>query len=614
MVIIYYINEYLYISMEFIREVTAMKNSLLILLSLIMMLNSFLYFIAYAEESNEIILPDPVKVVDFSKSFDELAVNDDEFEVVENAAMPEIVYDRKMGKVLKLGKAIIKDREYAQRAGMDYESYIISDNSEYSTIHISNPYVGLAHLVEYEPYEDVKTKKYEYSMQPVWEEGITISYWIKTPAGEDGYGLNSNVVGFTSERFQIQADDYAKYLCTVKYDRDYNKYTEEEKEKLGINLSGVDKDSDFYFQLDEEKTYNNKPLYDYESLGRIYWMNKNFANGYVKYDDGTIYTCESISRFNPSVDNYLTYSNVPYLGSTEDDHDPGTSKLRYAWTYSEMWLDASSSFYFENDNQYTNKQLNPNHEDTYGTIMGMHALNCFNINSWKDALTLPEADRQGLAGPSPCYYPDQWHFVTCVIQNDWVKYYMDGKEIDIEEYYSSYGTLSVASVSGYKPWKLFNKGTGARYGYGTYMADTKWCYDGKYCSPTIMEWIILDCVNLTIGGGNRNGDAYVMYAETDEILIKNVVFYDTILTDQQIKYLATEPNYYGAEYTGKLGDANNDQKVSIRDALAILKHSAGIEILDDENICLANVNDDDLIDADDALQVLKYIAKLIRVL
>lgn len=570
-----------------------------------------------AEQFNSISVPVPIKVVDFSYSFDELSKQHEYFEVVDNAAKPILTVDYEMGQVLKLQKAVIKDRVYVETAFKDSTltsttNIIESENSEYSTIKISNPYAGVEHLVEYEPYEDVKTTYFADFPQPLWEEGITISYWINVPSFGGKTGINSNVLGFTSERFQINDSDYGKYLTTVKYDKDYAKYTEAEKELLGITLSGVDKDSDFYFELADAGVYSGKPLYDYKTIGRTYWLNPSFINGYLLMEDGSVEHCETVSNFTYDGKFYETYSVAPYLGSSEKDHKPENSVLRYGWTYSEMWLDATSSFYFDNDNGYTAVQMNPNHEVSYGTTMAMHENDKFCINSWKGATTLQEAYDSGYEySDSPASKPDEWHYVTVVIQNDWIRFYLDGKEIDVKNEYSSLGTFGFAeTIGGFEPFKSFNKGTGARYGYGTNNSNIYSCYYGKNISPTIMEWITLECVNLTIGGGNKAGEMYNMFADTDEIMIKNVAFYDVMLTDEQISYLATVPNIYGTEYKGAAGDLNIDKKISARDALLILKHVAKMEVLNEEIALYADVNGDDIADTGDALDVLKYTAGL----
>lgn len=578
--------------------------------------------VAYAKE--EVVIPEAKAAYDFSYDFDELAEQYPGFEVVENEAAPELVQDEEMGQVLKLNKSVVRSREFARKT--DKESgedagatgYILSEDADYSQINITNPYQGLEKLKEYEPWEDVATTLYRQCEQPLWTEGITITYWIKTPAGENGYGINSNVVGFTSNRFQTQSDDYAKHLCTVKFDLEYNSLTDELRKLFGpdVERAGVLPGSDFYFELATDELYLGCPMYkdpaDTENMGRIYWMNKFFVDGYYRTAEGKVETPYESAR-------YDEWCEAPTFGDTEDDHDPGNSKLRYTWTYSEMWLDASSSFYFENDTENVNKQLNPNHATSYGTKVGMQHNDSFNINSWRcendKYVDYSEASESGFAvAESPVIHPDEWHMVTCVIQNDWVTYYFDDEEIEMEECYSSTGTkgYAVPVGTGYKPWKRLNKGTGSRYGYGTNKTTTYWCYYGNYCSPTMMEWIIKDCVNTTIGGGNRAGDGYCMYAETDEIQIKNVVFYDVMLDDDQIEFLYENPDYYSKKDTaGLLGDVNLDEVIDAADALAVLKHAAALEILEGQPLENADVNFDEIIDASDALDILKKAAGLI---
>lgn len=580
---------------------------------------------AYAAKTVEI--PEPKAAYDFSYNFEELAEKYPGFSVVENDAAPVLVEDESMGQVLQLKKAIIENRVFVKKADGTETAYIESEDTQYSQIDIANPYQGLDYLKEYEPYEDVDQKIYRNCSQPYWKEGITISYWIKTPAGEDGFGLNSNVVGFESDRFQAQADDYAKHLCTVKFDLEYNSMTDAEREATGnanVIRCGVLPGSDFYFEYESEEEYLGGPMYYYDSsnkfMGRIYWMNKFFKEGHYRDSSGKIVTAGQAGR-------YAEWVEAPRFGDTEDDHDPGNSAMRYTWTHSEMWLDASSSFFFENDSENVNKQLNPNHVTSYDTRVGVMHNDSFNINSWKGASTVAEADDKGMAGPSPVTAPDEWHMVTCVIQNDWVLYYLDGEEIDIEEYYSSFGTNGLAEPSGnYKPWKRFNKGTGSRYGYGSNKTVTYWCYYGNYVAPTMMEWIIKDCVTASIGGGNTAGDGYLMMADTDEIQLKNVIFYDKILDEDQIEFLYENPQYYskGSGDTDPtpgpsddpivevlLGDTDLDGDIDATDALCVLQHAASLKTLEGDALANADVDADGKINATDALNILKYAAKVI---
>lgn len=596
-----------------------LNRALAVALSLAVASSTLVSF-AVVASAEETVLPDPVKVVDFSYNFEELAAKDEAFEVVENAAKPSLVEDDEMGQVLQLGKAVVKGQEFGTGGNL------IADESEYSTIKLSNPYVGRDYLKEYEPYEDVEITVNRNCEQPDWQEGITISYWIKSPNG-----VNSNVVGFTSERYQMQADDYAKYLCTVRFNVEYSQYTDEEKVALGLNESGVTPNSDFYFEYAPEREYAGLPCYvDEKYMGRTYWFNKNYLKGYVKTDGGAYNNSRGDGGSNDVDGGYARWSVAPTLTSegpdldpkspnyTKGGHEPGTSNIRYAWTYSEMWLDASSSFYFEDDNK-TDIQLNPNQSQNYKTVVGMMNNDCFSINSWKLNPTIEEAIANGDQGPSPVSEPDEWHHVAAVIQNDWVMYYLDGEEIDIEEYYSSYGGTGLAEArGGEKPWKRFNKGAGSRYGYGNDKTQTYYYYYGNFVAPTMMEWIILDCVDLTIGGGNKNGDGYNMFANTDEVLIKNVVFYDKVLDGDQVELLAADPFMHDKKNeqkppvtTGTVGDVNLDGNINAQDALLVLQHAAKITTLEGEAASNADVTDDASINASDALDILRYAARII---
>ena len=59
------------------------------------------------------------------------------------------------------------------------------------------------------------------------------------------------------------------------------------------------------------------------------------------------------------------------------------------------------------------------------------------------------------------------------------------------------------------------------------------------------------------------------------------------------------------------GDVNNDESINAEDALCALKHAAKLELLDDEALVRADVDGNKVVDAADALWILKYAAKLV---
>ena len=60
------------------------------------------------------------------------------------------------------------------------------------------------------------------------------------------------------------------------------------------------------------------------------------------------------------------------------------------------------------------------------------------------------------------------------------------------------------------------------------------------------------------------------------------------------------------EYVEKLGDVNQDEKVDAKDALEVLKYAVGKAVLSQDQQQAAEVNGDGVIDAKDALEILKY--------
>lgn len=60
-----------------------------------------------------------------------------------------------------------------------------------------------------------------------------------------------------------------------------------------------------------------------------------------------------------------------------------------------------------------------------------------------------------------------------------------------------------------------------------------------------------------------------------------------------------------------LGDINEDEKINAQDALLALQHSAKIIELDENQMLVGNVNFDESINASDALEILKYAANII---
>ena len=59
---------------------------------------------------------------------------------------------------------------------------------------------------------------------------------------------------------------------------------------------------------------------------------------------------------------------------------------------------------------------------------------------------------------------------------------------------------------------------------------------------------------------------------------------------------------------GKTGDADLDQKINVKDATAIQKHTAGIIVLDSKGVALADADGNGNVNVKDATAVQKYVA------
>lgn len=66
------------------------------------------------------------------------------------------------------------------------------------------------------------------------------------------------------------------------------------------------------------------------------------------------------------------------------------------------------------------------------------------------------------------------------------------------------------------------------------------------------------------------------------------------------------------EVVVKLGDVNNDNVIDAKDALAVLKYDVGLE-QNDFTVAAADVNIDGEVDAKDALEILKHDVGLIEI-
>lgn len=205
---------------------------------------------------------------------------------------------------------------------------------------------------------------------------------------------------------------------------------------------------------------------------------------------------------------------------------------------------------------------------------------------------------------------ENWHMVTIVIQNDWIDFYLDGELYeDLADEFTFYGTALSVDAGG----KSFNAGFGLRAPFQRGTAGRGDYFNGNRAGSLLTEWLSLDNTTLSIGGTNAltlsDGSNYS--ERVAEFWIDDVALYAEMLDEDQIwslyeagleKIQITTPKVM-------LGDVDKDGDVDASDALAVLKHAAKIEVLEDT--APAMTNSDDVVDASDALNILKVAAKLI---
>lgn len=310
---------------------------------------------------------------------------------------------------------------------------------------LDNPFAGLgSELEEYDELADVTAQKIGTKYVPLWEKGVTLSYWIKVPVDEDGVYQNSSVLRWENDNeYYLQSDDYAKHMPTKLWDRQYALMSDAKKdEALKYSPSGVfmygqaedgtynDPDGliDFYFEYQEGYYENDEngyfkpvevtasdgktgPVYDYAlqqlmnaalkgktrftGSARYFFANPNYKSGFYLAADGSTFTSweqatyETYSKLPGLKDSEgnVTYPTTSYFEKIKDPDltiTPADSQIRYALEDGELQIDADNSiFWVPDDNQGINE--NTNVLASIGQQGGMHNGDVFFMNSWSES-------------------------------------------------------------------------------------------------------------------------------------------------------------------------------------------------------------------------------------
>lgn len=478
--------------------------------------------------------------------------------------------------------------------------------------------------------------------KPVWEKGLTLSYWINVPSGESvSYHAASALRWELSGEEYYQADDYAKYLTNLHFHKEVGGYSKEDMETAKLEESktvygskhyfkfletdGVDEDGAPLPVLHQEPGEVTGPVYDYRFMrdtsdketkyAPFFAYNPNYQKGYYYSADGkyellyednyydgynTLYMSEENIRkkFKLSEDMVITAGAV--FTDDETAHRYSTDSLtRVADCYGEFQIDTDNSILWVSDDK-TGIQRNPNNKETYGAVEWMQGGNLFYMNSWVDSQirneqnqgTYDSAVTRALSpvtsldasGEAVAYGNcNEWHQVTLTMQNDWVEFYVDGVCVDV---YNNYSTEGRSGINDQLQFKRLNKGMSLRYERNYPGEYKRWnLSNGAYVCRLFMDWITDEDATLHIGGIGKNAARYNLADSAMEFSVDEMRFYDQLLTDEQIMTTYEE------------------QEKRLLDEKEEITTPPGVSA---EAVYLGDVNEDDNVTLEDASKILRF--------
>lgn len=469
---------------------------------------------------------------------------------------PTTYYDEKFGNTLMLDASKVID-EYTKKNSDELDAKkpigtVLQEKTKtYSAATIKNPYAGM-------DFSEEPTVSKENGA--TWTKGISISYWVKagvndqtdTQIANNIYKNDSILFTFQndSDKIVYQNDDLQKYEAIEAYNAcvkegkseyigEYSRYKYTAADfALGDYTTVTDSaDPSKSYQIISNygKLVRLNPDYQGTTTNKFYFTDKTKTNG-----EDASYTDENGNK----VLLFELGQNV-YKDFCTFDVEQG-SKIKYGRINGSLTIATSNSFAFKEDDYRTEsttnedgvvvsvavegaKQENKN-ADKYNELYQLRHYNCMYFQG--DGLNCEEDENGETA----------WHHVTCVIQNDWVQFYVDGELFDgnnADWYYSPSNNLSFNQMNASK---YFNCGYGLRAPYNKTEGVDDWSPDGTLVkSPansicrTMLDWISDPETVLMIGGqGTSNlGLEAQEIGNGDGTLLDDIKFYDVPLTEEQ---------------------------------------------------------------------------------
>ena len=447
------------------------------------------------------------------------------------------------------------DAEGNATGTVDPNSVLMKKTNTHSALIINNPFKGM-------DFSEPNQETTDYG-RPIWTKGITIGYWVKAAVYElsdeqkgDAVQKNDSIL-FTfqndSEEEVYNVNDLMKYEACMGYDATVTNgeesytgpysgdtYTADMCD-LGDRTTVTDPKSGKSYSVASNYGVLVRFNKDFEgsSAQKVYFLDPKKSSGEaVKFDDADGNT---VRLFDLEYQLYDSYHTM--------DMDQG-SLIKRGKLNGSLSIAASNSFAFKEDDWRSEAQYdegsttpryvavegptqdNPN-ADEYGEITQFRHYNMFAFQGDGSVLwTETDANGQEVT---------QWHYVTCVIKNDWVDFYVDGEKMYEDDWY--YSPTNGISFNPQCAGKYFNGGWGI--GDDFYYLDgniSEWSADGtakespaNKVARSMLDWIADDETVLMIGGQGSASEGLdgQDIGNADGTLIDDVTFYDVPLSEDQ---------------------------------------------------------------------------------
>lgn len=593
-------------------------------------------------------------------------IENNEYVKESSTALPEVKADEDKGNVLEF-KDSVKVDKYA-KTQEDVTAAAVAEGVDVATAAALNKeYPAGAYIQQKEMIGGrVKLENPFKGKEFKDTDGVSISYWVKVPVikvdeitgekmpdltGKDR-GANSTTVVFNNAgRHVMNKDDLMRHQACVAYDEAVEKNDTEALKDYDMGTQSLvwDKDGNVYVL--------------YENYGKLVRFNKNYPtdalsgeaasavqkNGKVKKGgwykpdndsdgaitvtdkDGNTFKISSFQNAGSKVEDQNQYDLYRYSYAEKDDFENGyssKSKIREGDIFGSLQITTDNDFGFREDNYRQESYLDAATNDTkYISVDGARITNP-NSDDFDQIVTLRHYNQLYFDGDEMVTNLDtgaeKWHYVTIVIENDWVVTYVDGVAADPElDYFFNKETpgasLTETAFQQRNAGKMFNKGKGLRgiFAYGAANVGD-WPADGTAnTSPanavgmSMLDWISDENTELYLGGTAYGAEALGQGRGTVEgVCLDDVSFFDKALSEDDAVALYNEVKGAVSTNTVLLGDVDGNGQVELKDAQVALKAALKIDELSAEQVMAADVDGNGQVELKDAQKILKVALKI----